>query len=209
MSNPEKIGDTLAAKTGNLENNQIKGVPKGPCEKCGKDTHDTAGHGKLGGARKGGGRKPHGKNQKTVEREQALEKFRQRVEKHVDRLFNAQADLATGEKFLYCVTTTTDKKGKSVRHTEIVTDPETIARYLDETLEYDKDEEYYYISSKPANNMAIDSLLNRAFGTPNKNIDVKSNGQTILDRMDDTDVKRIATAMSEALSGNDDDEPTE
>lgn len=190
-NNPEPIGDTLAAKTEKLKNNQLDGK------------------GKNGGARPGAGRKKHGKNKKTLEREKVLEGFRRRVELHADRLFNAQADLATGEKFLYCVTTTTDKKGKQTKHTEIVTDPETIARYLDDTLDYDQNEEYYYISSKPANNMAIDSLLNRAFGTPNKNIDVKSNGQTILDRMDDTDVKRIASAMSEALSGTDDDEPTE
>lgn len=208
MADPTPISDTLDEKKGKLENNQeIKGVPNGPCEKCGKDTHDTAGHGKLGGARKGGGRKAHGKNQKTVEREAQLEAFRNRVGQHADRLFNAQANLATGEQYLFVVITETNKQGKSTRRTETVTDPETIKAYLDETLDQGEDE-YYYISTKPANNMAIDSLLNRAFGTPNKNIDLKSNGQTILDRMDDTDVRRIATAMSEALSGTD-DEPTE
>jgi hypothetical protein len=207
MAEPEHIGDTLDEKKGKLENNQpIKGVPNGPCEKCGKDTHDTAGHGKAGGARKGGGRKEHGKNQKTVEREARLEAFRERVGKHADRLFNAQANLATGEQYLFVKVTTGSGKDRKT-HTEIVTDPEVIKQYLDDELD-NSDDEYYYLSTKPANNMAIDSLLNRAFGTPNKNIDLKSNGQTILDRMDDVDVRRIATAMSEALSGTD-DEPTE
>jgi len=204
-NDPEHISDTLEAKKGKLENNQnIKGVPNGPCEVCGKDTHETAGHGKAGGARKGGGRKKHGTNQKTREREAVLEGFRQRVENHADRLFNAQASLATGEQYLFVTITSTDKNGKSTRRTETVTDLEIIKQYLDETLDND-DSEYYYLSTKPANNMAIDSLLNRAFGTPNKNIDLKSNGQTILDRMDETDVKRIALAMGEALSGTDDD----
>lgn len=201
---PEHIGDTIAAKNGKLENNQeIKGLPNGPCDKCGSNKHDTAGHGKVGGARAGGGRKPGGQNVKTREREAVLEAFRLRVQKHTDRLFNAQANLATGEQYLYCKTTTTDSKGKQTTHTEIVTDPETIRQYLDGELD-DSDDEYYYISTKPANNMAIDSLLNRAFGTPNKNIDLKG-GVTVLDRMDDKDVQRIATALGAALSGTDDD----
>lgn len=205
MAEPEHIGDTLAAKNGKLENNQeIKGVPSGPCEVCGKDTHDTAGHGKAGGARKGGGRKAHGKNQKTLEREKVLEGFRQRVNKHADRLFNAQANLATGEQYLYCKTTTEDSKGKRTSHTEIVTDPEIIRQYLDDELDTSNDE-YYYLSTKPANNMAIDSLLNRAFGTPQKSIDVTSGGNALLDRMEDKDIQRIASALGAAISGTDDD----
>lgn len=160
--------------------------------------------GKNGGARPGAGRPKGSENEATKERRVALERFKGRVEKHADRLFNAQAKLATGEQYLFCVTTDTDSKGKSTKRTEIVTDPETIAAYLDDTLDKG-DDEYYYLSTKPANNMAIDSLLNRAFGTPQKNVDVKSDGNAILARMDDTDLKRIAAAMGEALSGTDDE----
>lgn len=201
MAEPEHIGDTLAAKTEKLENNQLF------CDVCKKDTHNTKDHGKNGGARKGGGRKAHGKNQKTKEREAVLEAFRERVGKHADKLFNAQANLATGEQYLFCKVTTGEGKNRKT-HTEIVTDPEVIRQYLDDELD-NSDNEYYYLSTKPANNMAIDSLLNRAFGTPNKNIDVKSNGASILDRMDDADVQRIATALGAALSGTDDDEQAE
>lgn len=197
MAEPERIDDILVGKSEILENNQLY------CEVCKSDTHTTDGHGKNGGARKGGGRKAGGKNSKTREREAVLESFRQRVEAHTDRLFNAQANMATGEQYLYCKTTTEDSKGKRTSHTEIVSDPEIIKQYLDDELDTSSDE-YYYISTKPANNMAIDSLLNRAFGTPNKNIDITSGGNTILDRMDDADVRRIATAMGEALSGTDD-----
>lgn len=199
MADLEQIGDTLNGKTEKLKSKTVY-----KCEVCGSDGHKTSGHGENGGARKGAGKPKGSKNEKTREREAILEGFRQRVESHADRLFNAQASLATGEQYLFVTITSTDKSGKSTRRTETVTDHETIKAYLDETLDND-DSEYYYLSTKPANNMAIDSLLNRAFGTPNKNIDLKSNGQTILDRMDETDVKRIALAMGEALSGTDDD----
>jgi len=187
MAEPEQAGDLAAAKLDSLKNNQ-----------------DNSGDNKQhGGKREGAGRKAHSKNKKTQEREKVLEAFRERVGRHADRLFNAQANLATGEQYLFCKTTSEDSKGKRTTTTEIITDPEIIKAYLDDTLDQGSDE-YYYISTKPANNMAIDSLLNRAFGTPNKNIDVKSNGQTILDRMDDQDVQRIASALGEALSGTDD-----
>lgn len=188
MAEPESIRDLTNAKLDSLKNNQ-------------ENNTDKKQH---GGKRPGAGRKAHSKNKKTLEREKVLESFRQRVERHADRLFNAQANLATGEQYLFVVITSTDSKGKSTRRTEMVTDPEIIKAYLDETLDQGEDE-YYYISTKPANNMAIDSLLNRAFGTPNKNIDVKSNGNTILDRMEDKDVQRIASALGAALSGTDDD----
>lgn len=187
MAEPEQLGDLADAKLDSLKNNQ---------------NSETTKH---GGKRQGAGRKAHAKNKKTLEREKVLEAFRERVGLHADRLFNAQANLATGEQYLYCKTTSEDSKGKRIVTTEVVTDPEIIKQYLDDELNNTGDEEYYYISTKPANNMAIDSLLNRAFGTPQKNIDVKSDGQGILSRMEDEDIKRIASAMGAALSGTDDD----
>jgi len=185
MAEPEKVGDTLE-KLETLKNNQDK-EPK------------------HGGAREGAGRKKGGQNKEVKEREEMLRQFRERVGRHTDRLFNAQANLATGEQYLFCKKTTGDGKNRTTE-TFTITDEETIKQFLDDGLE-DSDDEYYYLSTKPANNMAIDSLLNRAFGTPNKNIDLKSNGETILSRMDDKDVQRIATAMGEALA-DDTDEPT-
>jgi len=179
---PEHIGDTVDKKLDSLKNNQGS---------------------KHGGKREGAGRKEHSKNKKTKEREQVLEDFRLRVQKHVDRIFNAQANLAIGEQYLFCKVTTGEGKTRKT-HTEIVTDPETIKQYLDDELD-SSDDEYYYLSTKPANNMALDSLLNRAFGTPQKSIDLTSKGESILSRMDDSDLKRIASATSEALSGTDDE----
>ena len=193
MAEPEKLGDLADAKLENLKDNSSE------------DSNDPKQH---GGARAGAERPKGSENAATKERRASLERFKDRVEKHADRLFNAQANLATGETYLFVVITEKGKGGKETRHTEMVTDPEIIKAYLDETLDVG-DDEYYYISTKPANNMAIDSLLNRAFGTPQKSIDLTSKGASILDRMDDTDVQRIAGALGAALSGNNDDDTAE
>lgn len=177
---PEPVGDLAAAQIENLKNNQVDNKPK------------------HGGPRPGAGRKKGGKNAEVKAREEQLRQFRDRVGKHVDRLFNAQANLATGEQYLFVKITTGSGKERKT-HTEIVTDPETIKQYLDGDLN-NSDDEYYYLSTKPANNMAIDSLLNRAFGTPQKNVDLTSKGQSVLGNTDDAELRRIAAATSEALA---------
>ena len=141
------------------------------CDTCGKDTHNTEGHGKRGGARKGGGM-PKGKlTKKKLEQIQVREAFNQRVMLHADRLFNAQMNLAVGEQSLFVKVKERDSKGKVIRVThEVITDVETIKQYLDyeEGLEgaesLNDENHYYYLSTKPADNKAIDSLLNRALG---------------------------------------------
>lgn len=130
-----------------------------------------------GGARPGAGRKAHSKNKETIEREEAARQFKERVAKNVDRLFNAQLDLALGEKYLMVIHTTGTGQNKK-RTTEIVTDVETIKEYLDDNLE-NTDTEYYFMSTKPANNMALDSLLNRSFGKAEEKLDVTSGGEPV------------------------------
>lgn len=130
---------------------------------------------KHGGARPGAGH-PKGKKTKTVlEREAAAKVFKERVAKNVDRLFNAQLDLAVGEKYLMLIETT----GKGVnrkRTTSIVTDIEIIKRFLDEDLD-NTETEYYFMTTKPANNQALEGMLNRSFGKAKESIDLTSGGQ--------------------------------
>jgi hypothetical protein len=116
------------------------------------------GSNKNGGARPGAGRPKGGMNEDTKIRMIAKKHFIDRVAKNTDKLFNAQLNKAIGETYLMRVTTI----GK-VKETEVVTNQETIKAYLDDTLEAD-DNEYYYISTKPTDNMAIQGLLDRAFG---------------------------------------------
>lgn len=131
----------------------------------------------AGGARAGAGRKPGGMNKTTIESLRAKQAFIARVNKNVDRLFNSQLDLALGEKYLMVIKTV-GKGAKARRETTIVDDPETIKRFFDGDLE-DTETEYYFMTTKAANNIALDSLLNRSFGKPKESLDLTSGDEPI------------------------------
>jgi hypothetical protein len=130
-----------------------------------------------GGMRNGAGRPKGSMNPSTKERMKIKEAFQARVAANADRLFNSQFNLATGEQYLMCKTTVgTGAQRKTV--TEIIQDPETIQAYINGELD-DSEDEWYFISTKPANGMALDSMLDRAFGRAESKIDHTSNGETI------------------------------
>jgi len=133
-----------------------------------------------GGARIGAGRPEHGKNSSTIAKEEAERQFKERVAKNVDRLFNSQLDLALGEKYLMVITTS-GTGTKQRRETTVVTDPETIKQFLDDesTLNSESDTEYYYMSTKPANNQALEGMMNRAFGRAKESLDVTTGGDKL------------------------------
>lgn len=130
-------------------------------------------HTGAGGARAGAGRKPGGENEATKLRRAAKAAFQERVMAVSDQLFNAQFDLAVGEKYLML----TETIGKS-RDTSIVEDPELIKQFINGTLE-NTDTKYYFMTTKPANNQALDSLLNRAYGKAEEKLDITSDDEKI------------------------------
>jgi hypothetical protein len=89
------------------------------------------------------------------------EAFNQNVMRAATKLFNAQFGLAVGEQSLYVKKSI---RGKIV--IELVEDEETIKEFLvdDGASINAENRSHYYLATKPANNMAIDSLLNRALG---------------------------------------------
>jgi hypothetical protein len=125
----------------------------------------------IGGARPGAGRPKHGKNQSTIVKEEAERQFKERVAKNVDRLFNSQLDLALGEKYLM-VTTTIGTGTRQRRETSIVTDPQIIKQFLDDESSLNDDTEYYFMSTKPANNQALEGMMNRAFGRAKESLEL-------------------------------------
>lgn len=135
---------------------------------------------KWGGARPNAGRPLHSKNPETIEREAVKKVFQDRVAKNADKLFNAQLDLAIGEKYLMVITTT-GQGSKQKRETTVVTDIETIKQFLDseEDPNFGEENEYYFMSTKPANNMALDSLLNRSFGKADEKLDITTDGDSL------------------------------
>ncbi len=128
--------------------------------------------------RRNNGRKKGSVNKATAEMKLAKQAFQKRVVANTDKLFNAQLDLAIGEKYLMVVKTI-GTGSKARRETTIVTDPDTIKEYIDDETSLDKDSEYYFMTTKPANNQALDSLLNRTYGKPDENLDLTSGGEPL------------------------------
>lgn len=128
-----------------------------------------------GGARPGAGRPKGSMNPASKERAAAKKEFQDRVAQNVDRLFNAQFNLATGEQYLMW----RHKVGMGVKEktiVEVIDDPEVIKQFINEEL--DNPDDYYFISTKPANNSAVDSMLDRAFGKADSKIE-NTGDQTI------------------------------
>lgn len=131
----------------------------------------------VGGARPGAGRPKGSMNESTRERMKIKQAFQERVAQNADRLFNAQFNLATGEQYLMWK----HKVGNGAKErtiVEVVDDLETIKGYLDGTLDINESE-FYFISTKPANGSAIDSMLDRSFGKADSTIDMTTNGKDL------------------------------
>lgn len=152
---------------------------------------------KWGGPRPNSGRPKGSMNEATKERLAIKHAFQERVAQHADQLFNAQFNLATGEQYLMWK----HKIGSGTKErtvVEIVDDLEIIKDYLDDKLAT-TDDEYYYISTKPANGIAIDSLLDRSFGKSEQHMDLTSAGEKLQSTRDITDEdlnERIAKFIS-------------
>lgn len=105
--------------------------------------------------------------------------FKWRIEKATPILVNAQLNIALGESELYVIRKEIDEDGKEIKHkAEIVDDKEEVLKYLSGEYE-DSSDEYYYITRRRADNKAIDSLLNRAYGRAKEAIDITSAGKIL------------------------------
>jgi hypothetical protein len=124
---------------------------------------------------KKGGRPKGKKSASTLEKEAVLKEFRQKILKSADVLFNAQLQIATGQTFLYKIEKEEiigPKGGKSYRNKkpELVTSSWEIEEYLQGVAEGDVNDDsdpnsvYYFLTTKPPDNKAIDSLLDRGLG---------------------------------------------
>lgn len=117
--------------------------------------------GKVNGGKRPGAGRPKGKlSPQTYDKIRVLEQYKQKVMKVADKLFKSQLHLADGISYLYKITTF---KNGSKSRPELITDQLTIEAYLTGDLENEKDE-YYYITTEPPDNRAIDSMLDRTFG---------------------------------------------
>lgn len=144
--------------------------------------------GTWGGKRENQGRKAGSKNKATQEQLEVKREFIKRVRHNADKLFNAQFSIATGTQMLFMIHT--DSKGNR-RKPEMVTDAETISKFLDENEGVDgtlgdNDNDYYFMTTSRPDNQAIESLLNRALGKATEKVDITTDGESL------NDVKKIS-----------------
>ena len=133
------------------------------CKRTSPSTH--------GGARKGSGVVKGKKTQKVLDRMKEKQRILDRITRNADKLYEAQFRLATGVQLLFVIKT--DRKGNRLP-AEQVTDPETIAAFLDGELD-GVDDEYYFIATQKPDNKAIKDMLDRAFGKPVDHVDLDVN----------------------------------
>lgn len=157
-------------KTKKLKNNWLN------CTKCNKayrKTEALAKHEATCTGKNNAGRKPGVVSEQKMILNTQKKIMQERIAKNVDKLLNAQMNLALGQTMLFVKITERDSKGKAIRvYHERVESQETIKEYLDDPEALNTDENYYYITTRPASNQAIANLLDRAFGKPKENIEL-------------------------------------
>lgn len=161
----------------------VAGQQVGEIEKL-KNKSVSDGRKQNGGARKGAGRKKGGMNKSTKERLAIRKQFEDRIFHNADTLLNAALNKALGETYLIRKVTERDSKGKLIRvYHETITDPRTIIEYLDGELEggdpISDEDNYYYMSTKPVDMVAVKELYDRAFGKPLQKTDITSDGDKL------------------------------
>ncbi len=142
---------------------------------------------KKGGKMPGAGRPRGAKNVATIEREEYLRRFQDKVAQRSQSLLHAQTILATGSIKVFVMRSHWEGSGKNRRKVkgrpEIVgTDKEIIDALDYEFGEGDSpntDDEYYFVSTKDPDNSAINSLLDRTFGKAKESLEVKHKGFTL------------------------------
>lgn len=143
---------------------------------------------KRGGGKQPGAGRPKGrKNNATIEREAALEAFKNGVTKRANALMNVQTMLAFGTIKVFRIETEYSGSGKNRKATRkkpvLVSDDEEIINALDYTYgdgeSPNDDETYYFVTTKDPENNAINSLLDRTFGKPKEQIAIKHTGLSL------------------------------
>jgi len=152
-----------------------------------------------------GGRPKGKKAQKTIEREEALKQFRERIVRVTGKLQNAQLSLAYGQQFLYVITTHIEGKKRVKDKPKLVTDPDVIRRYLNGEYD-DSDDEFYYITTKEPDNKALDSLLDRTYGKAKENLNVKHSGLSLRELYEASQRRKNGSGEGETPQTNETEE---
>lgn len=163
---------------------------------------------------KKGGRPKGSKDPHTLEKERVLAAMRQRIMQKADLLLNAQSSIAQGQQFLYKIEKTKvigPKGGVSYKSEKpkLVTAKWEIRDFLDNLAENngvfvpdnEPDATYYFITTKEPNNMAIDSMLDRTFGSPTKITEITGKDGKDLIPDNSEEIKQLTEKLNEVYGG--------
>lgn len=167
------VSEIIKAKAKTITKSQKNWLNCPKCNKAYKKPDNLAKHVATCTGKHDGGRKPGVVSEQKMILNTQKKLMQERIAKNVDKLLNAQMNLALGQTMLFVKITERDSKGKPIRvYHERVESQETIKDYLDDESALNDDEHYYYITTRPASNQAIANLLDRAFGKPKENIEL-------------------------------------
>lgn len=167
------VSEIIKAKAKTITKSQKKWLNCAKCNKAYRNPEKKAVHEATCTGKHDGGRKPGVVSEQKMILNTQKKLMQERIAKNVDKLLNAQMNLALGQTMLFVKVTERDSKGKPIRvYHERVESQETIKEYLDDPEALNTDENYYYITTRPASNQAIANLLDRAFGKPKENIEL-------------------------------------
>lgn len=167
------VSEIIKAKAKTITKSQENWLNCPKCNKAYKKPDNLAKHIATCTGKHDGGRKPGVVSEQKMILNTQKKLMQERIAKNVDKLLNAQMNLALGQTMLFVKVTERDSKGKPIRvYHERVESQETIKEYLDDPEALNTDENYYYITTRPASNQAIANLLDRAFGKPKENVEL-------------------------------------
>lgn len=132
-----------------------------------------------GGKRKNAGRKQGSKGKKTIERELELESLRQGIMQHTQKILESALNSACGSTVMFQRKKVKNKKtGKYERTGEFVkvSDENRVHKLLEGG---GKGEDWYFITTKDANVIAIKELWDRAFGKSQDSLDITTGGKPL------------------------------
>jgi len=124
------------------------------------------------------------KNKKTLAKEQAWKAYEQTMIDALWRVTKAQLLVACGSHMIFRIDTITDEKGKKTRKKPVrVTEEWEIEHFVDmyvnEELNSEADEQYYFATAIDPNTSAISDILDRLNGKPRQTTDITTNGKDL------------------------------
>lgn len=123
-----------------------------------------------GGARPNAGRPKGKQDPQTIEKNQVLQEYKNKILRHADQFFRTQKALAFGHYELFIVEHYEDHNGKVKKRHVLVEDPQLMANILDDP-ELQQGDNYVVVRKVEADKFTLEAMLDRAFGKATQSIE--------------------------------------